>query len=139
MADTAADLGPLPSWNLGDLYPGPDSPELAGDLERCETEAKAFRARHEGKVAGMSGTDLGRAIAAYETLDEILGRVMSYAHLLYAGDMSDPEIGRFFQSMQERVNAISTELLFFALEINRIDEAELEAKLKAPELAHFRP
>jgi len=139
MADTAADLGPLPSWNLGDLYPGPDSPELAGDLERCEADAKAFRERHEGKVAAMPGTDLGRAIAAYETMDEILGRVMSYAHLLYAGDMSDPEIGRFFQSMQERVNAISTELLFFALEINRIDEADLEAKLAAPELAHFRP
>ncbi len=139
MADTAADLGPLPSWNLGDLYPGPDSPELAGDLERCEADAKAFRARHEGQVAAMSGTDLGRAIAAYETMDEVLGRVMSYAHLLYAGDMSDPEIGRFFQSMQERVNAISTELLFFALEINRIDEADLEAKLAAPELAHFRP
>ena len=139
MADTAADLGPLPSWDLADLYPGPDSPELARDLDRVEADAKAFRARHEGKVAGLPGTDLGRAIAAYEVMDEVLGRVMSYAHLLYAGDMSDPEIGRFFQSMQERVNAISTELLFFVLEINRIEEADLQSKLAAPELAHFRP
>src|SRR3546814_9417900 len=69
----------------------------------------------------------------------ILGRVMSYAHLTYAGNMSDPEIGRFYQSMQERVNAITTDLLFFVLEINRIEEAGLEAKLQAPELAHFRP
>src|SRR3546814_2561702 len=38
MADTAADLGPLPRWDLADLYPGPDSPELARDLERCEAE-----------------------------------------------------------------------------------------------------
>ena len=139
MADTAADLGPLPSWDLADLYPGPDSPELARDLERCEADAKAFRDRHAGKVAAMSGTDLGRAIAAYEAMDEILGRVMSFAHLTYAGDMSDPNIGKFYQSMQERVNAISTELLFFTLEINRIEEADLEARLAAPELAHFRP
>src|SRR3546814_14496539 len=84
MADTAAELGPLPRWDLTDLYPGPNSPELARDLERCEADAKAFRARHEGQVAAMPGTDLGRAVAAYEAIDEILGRVMSYAHLTYA-------------------------------------------------------
>lgn len=139
MADTAADLGALPRWDLADLYPGQDSPELAHDLERCEADAKAFRARHEGKVASMPGTDLGRAIASYEAIDETLGRVMSYANLMYAGDMSAPEVGRFYQSMQERVNAITTELLFFVLEINRVEEAELDVKLQAPELAHFRP
>ncbi len=139
MADTAADLGPLPSWDLADLYPGADSPELTRDLERCEADAKAFRDRYAGKVADLSGSELGRAIAAYEAMDEILGRVMSFAHLMYAGDMSDPNVGKFYQSMQERVNGISTELLFFTLEINRIDDADLEAKLAAPELAHFRP
>ncbi|EDP64163.1 hypothetical protein BAL199_06194 [alpha proteobacterium BAL199] len=139
MADTAADLGSLPQWDLADLYPGPDSPELARDLERCEADAKAFRDKHAGAVASLSGTDLGRATAAYEAMDEILGRVMSFANLMYAGNMSDPQVGRFYQSMQERVNAISTELLFFGLEINRIEEADLTTKLKAPELAHFQP
>ncbi|MEQ8394549.1 M3 family oligoendopeptidase [Thalassobaculum sp.] len=139
MADTATDLGSLPQWDLADLYPGPDSPELARDLERCEADAKAFREKHAGHVAGLSGTDLGRAITAYEKMDEILGRVMSFANLMYAGNMSDPQVGRFYQSMQERVNAISTELLFFGLEINRIEEADLADKLKAPELAHFQP
>lgn len=139
MADNAANLGPLPSWDLADLYPGPDAPELAADLDRCEADAKAFHERYEGRIATLTGTDLGQAIAAYEAMDEVLGRVMSFAHLLYAGDMSDPNIGKFYQSMQERVNAISTELLFFTLEINRIEADELEASLAAPELAHFRP
>jgi oligoendopeptidase F len=139
MAEHAADLGKLPEWDLADLFPGRDSPELTRALDACEADAKAFHAAHEGRVAGLAGTDLGRAIAAYEAIDEVLGRVMSYAHLVYAGDMSDPEIGRFYQSMQERVNAISTELLFFVLEINRIEDADLEPKLAAPELAHFKP
>ena len=132
-------LGPLPEWNLGDLYPGRDSAELKRDLERTEAGAGAFRERYEGKLAALSGAALGEAIAGYERLQETLGRVMSYASLVYAGDMSDPEIGRFFQNMQERVNAISTAMLFFTLELNRIDDAELDAKLRSPELAHYAP
>ena len=36
-------LGPLPEWDLSDLYPGRDSAELKRDLERSEADAKAFR------------------------------------------------------------------------------------------------
>jgi oligoendopeptidase F len=135
----AAALGSLPQWNLNDLYPGRDSAELKRDLERSEREAAAFRKQYEGKLATLSGAALGGAIAGYERLQDTLGRIMSYASLVYAGDMSDPEIGRFFQNMQERVNAISTVLLFFTLEINRLDDAALAEKLKSPELAHYAP
>jgi len=41
--------------------------------------------------------------------------------------------------MQERTNSVSTALLFFTLELNRLDEADLEAKLSDPALAHYRP
>ena len=106
---------------------------------RAQAEAKAFRAQYEGKLAALSGAELGAAIAQYETLQERLGRVMSYAGLVHSGDMSDPEIGRFYQTMHERVNAIETELLFFTLELNRIDDEVLDEKLAAPELAHYAP
>jgi oligoendopeptidase F len=135
----ARDLGPLPEWNLADLYPGRDSPELAADLDRGAADAKSFHERYEGKLATLSGTELGGAIAAYERQQERLGRVMSYASLAYAGNMSDPELGRFFQNMQERVNEIATVLLFFTLELNRVDDDALAKKLKHSELAHYAP
>jgi oligoendopeptidase F len=136
---TAGNLGPLPEWDLADLYPGRDSAELARDLAASESEATALRARHEGKLAALSGAALGGAVASYERLQETLGRIMSYAYLVYAGDMGDAEIGRFFQTMQERVNAITSTILFFTLELNRIDEAALTEKLKDPALAHYAP
>ena len=135
----AAALGPLPEWNLADLYPGRDSAELKRDIAESEAEAQRFRERYEGKLAGLSGAELGAAIAAYERLQETLGRVMSYAYLVYAGNMEDAEIGRFFQNMQEKVNAISTILLFFTLELNRIEDADLDKKLAAPELKRYAP
>ncbi len=130
-------LGNLPEWDLNDLYPGRDSPELKGDLERAATAATAFETTYKGKLTGISGRDLGAAVAAYEKLQDTLGRIMSYAGLVYAGDQSNSEIGRFFQMMQERVNDISSTLLFFTLEINKIEDGVLAEQLKAKELAHY--
>jgi len=132
-------LGDLPNWDLDDLYPGPDSQALKDDLDRCAVEAKAFRDRYEGKLAGLEGAGLGAAIAAYEALQETLGRAGSYAQLVYAGDMSDPEIGRFYQGIQERTTEISAQILFFTLELNRLEDGDLEEKLTAPALAHYGP
>ena len=133
------DLGSLPEWDLKDLYPGPDSPELKAALDSARSDAGAFEQRHKGRLAGLDGAALAAAVEAYERIDEVLSRVMSYASLLHAGDMTSPELGRFYQAMQEQVTAISTQLLFFTLEINRLDDAALEAKLAAPALARYGP
>jgi oligoendopeptidase F len=129
----------LPTWDLNDLYPGPDSGELAADLDRAEQAAHAFESAHLGRLGAMHGSDLAVAIAEYERIEEVLGRVMSYAQLLFSGDSNDPAIGRFYQSMSERVTVISSHLIFFALELNRLDDAVLEQKLRDPALAHWGP
>jgi oligoendopeptidase F len=133
------DLGALPEWDLRDLYPGCESPELQADLKAAADDAKAFRLRYQGKLAALDGDALGKAVARYEAMQEVLGRIMSYAQLVHAGNMTDPEIGRFYQTMQERVTDISTELLFFTLELNRLDDNVLAEKLRAPALAKYQP
>ena len=139
VAAVSADLGSPPEWDLADLYPGRDAPELARDLGGLAAAAETFRTAFAGRLAALSGAELAAAIGEYERLQETSGRITSYAELVHAGDMADPEIGRFFQTMQERVNAISTTLLFFTLELNRLDEAELAAKAADPALAHYLP
>ena len=132
-------LGELPAWDLTDLYPGPDSEALKRDLALSDERARDFRSRYAGKLEALDGAGLGAAIAAFEAIQEMLGRMMSYAQLVYSGNMSDPEVSRFFQSMQERSTAISSNLLFFSLELNRLDDAVLDEKLSAPGLAHYGP
>ncbi|MGC2203473.1 MAG: M3 family oligoendopeptidase [Stellaceae bacterium] len=134
-----ASLGGLPEWDLSDLYPGRDSEALTRDLAQLAAEAEHFRNRYQGHLADISGTELGAAVASYERMQEKIGRIMSYASLVHAGNLSDPEIGRFYQTMQERTNAVSTILLFFTLELNRLEDAELEAKLTDPGLARYQP
>jgi len=133
-------LGELPVWNLEDLYPGPESQELNADFDKVTADAIAFQEKYEGKVGDLNGDGLGAAIAAYEQISEILGRVHSYAGLLSAADKNDVEIAKFHQTVGERANSISTGLVFFTLEINRLDEGDLAAMIEgAPALARFAP
>jgi oligoendopeptidase F len=139
MNDTKA-LGALPEWDLADLYTGQDAPELEADLIAALAAAVAFAAAYQGKLADAEAGSIATAIAEYERIEEILGRVMSYAGLVHAGNVSDPEVGRFYQTMQERANDIGTRLLFFTLELNRIGDSTLDALISSsPELTHYGP
>jgi oligoendopeptidase F len=138
--DASAGGAGLPSWDLSDLYAGPEDAALAGDLKRAEADAVAFQEKFSGKLAALSGDALAAAIAEYERIEEILGRIMSYAQLRFSGDAKDPENGRFYGTMQEKVTAISSHLVFFTLELNRVEEGALEAKLKgSAALSRYRP
>lgn len=133
-------LGILPQWDLSDFYSGPEAPELAADLDLAETAADCFNGDYGGKVAGLSAADLAAAIRRYEADEDLLGRIASYAQLYHAAKVSDREVGRFYQTTVERLSAITTKLIFFTLELNRIEDAALDALLAADDgLAHYAP
>ncbi|CCG08176.1 M3 family oligoendopeptidase [Pararhodospirillum photometricum] len=136
---TAPDPAALPAWDLSDLYDGPDSPRLRADLDAIEHDAEAFRTRYLGKVGTLDGAALGEAVQAFEALSERLYRVLSYAQLLHAGDMTDVAIGQFHQAMSERGTRISSLMLFFTLDLNLIDEDTLAQRLQDPALGRYAP
>ena len=139
MEDKAAAEKDLPRWNLNDLYEGPDSASLEADLDRAAGLSEAFAERYRGRLGDLDGTALGAAIAAYEEIGEIVGKVIAYAQLLFAADTGDPQTGRFYQGVRERTTDISSETLFFTLEINRLSDEALSAMLAAPEAARYAP
>jgi oligoendopeptidase F len=135
-------LGALPEWNLNDLYPGLDSPELKWDLENAGNQCVAFETDFKGRLAALAageGGTLAEAVKRYEVLEELLGRLISYASLVYAGNSTDPVCAKFYGDVQERITAASLHLLFFTLELNRIEDAVLEAAMRDPALGHYRP
>src|SRR3954454_23245070 len=97
-AGAAADkkLGDLPEWDLADLYPGRDSPELRRDLEALAADAASFRERYETRLPALPGSELGAAVSKYERRRDIAGRIMSHADLTRAGNVADPAIAQFF-------------------------------------------
>jgi oligoendopeptidase F len=140
----AADLGVLPEWDLSHLYPGLEAPAYKADVAAILSGARAFAERYRGRLAGLlaspdAAAALHEAIVAYERLDETMGRIISYAGLVYSGDTTDPVRGKFYGDSQEKVTEASTELLFFPLELNRLDDAALEAAMRLAPLDRYRP
>src|SRR5690348_5817122 len=136
----AAKFGALPQWNLDDLYPGMDSPALKRDLDAADAECLAFEKDYKGRLAELAaGGTLAAAVKRYEALDDSLGRLGSYAQLVYAGNTTDPQRSKFYGDVQERLTAASIHLLFFTLELNRIDDAVLDEAMTDPALGHYRP
>ena len=133
-------LGNLPRWDLSDLYSGPEAAELAADLDRVDAAAKNFNNDYCGKVVSLSAAELSDAVQHYEAAEDLLGRISSYAQLYHATKVSDREAGRFFQTTMERLNSFISKLIFFTLELNRIEDDAMQALLEANEsLARYSP
>jgi oligoendopeptidase F len=137
-------VGALPEWNLGDLYAGLDDPAIKRDLDRMDADCLAFEEAYKGKLDTMArvpqaGTSLAEAVRRYEAIDDLMGRLGSYAGLVHAGNTVDPASTKFYGDVQERMTSASTHLLFFTLELNRIDDALLERAMREPALGHYRP
>ncbi|MBN7805624.1 M3 family oligoendopeptidase [Agrobacterium rosae] len=140
----SAALGDLPTWKLSDLYASADSPEYKSALEKAASDAKAFEAKWKGKLeaaAKLSGNEgLGAALKEYEALDDLLGRIGSFAGLTYFSDTSNPANGKLYGDAQSKLTDMSSHLLFFALELNRIDDATIDAAMANDPLAgHYKP
>ena len=143
-AAAAAALGELPEWNLNDLYAGIHAPELQADLDRAARDAAAFESRWKGTLAGEAEKAgegrLGEALRDFEALEELIGKIASYGGLVYAGDTSDPQRAKLYGDIQEKMTDASAHLLFFALELNLIDEALIQQAMDAdPAFGHYRP
>jgi oligoendopeptidase F len=137
-------LGTLPEWDLTALYSGMDAPALADDLYRGETEALAFEAAYKGRLEEIArgagaAAGLAEAVTRFEALEDLLGRIASYAGLVYAGDTTDPARAKFYGDIQEKITATSSHLLFFTLELNRIDDGLIDQAVTQAPLARYRP
>src|SRR4029079_9886596 len=52
-------LGDLPEWNLKDLYPALDSPEVKQDLDLADSECAAFEQDFKGRLAALAAGEGG--------------------------------------------------------------------------------
>src|SRR5690606_28089206 len=104
-------------------------------------EAKRIKESYQGKLAGLAsdGAALADAIAAYEQLADLMGKLGSYAGPLYAANQTDPARAKFYGDISETLTRISTDLIFVELELNQIDEATLEKSFADPKLARYKP
>ena len=125
------------TWNTGLLYPAPDATELETDLASFDALAADFRGRYFKKIATLSPDQLLAAVREYETLQTTMAKPFCYAHLLFAGDSSDDAILSLAQRCSELGNRLSQQLLFFDLELMKLDDEAFERLRALPEAGAY--
>lgn len=129
----------LPEWDLSDFYDAPKSATVVKDFTRLEKLCADFKKAYEGKVAGLSGDALYKAIAEYEMIQELAGKLGSYASLLFAKHMTEPSRAQFYQNTSEKLTTLSSQILFFTLDLNKLSDKDMQAKLKSAKLQKYEP
>ena len=136
----SGNLGKLPEWDLSDLYKGEDAVELTRDMTWLEKACADFAGNYEGKLDSLNADGLLDCIDAYEKIEMIAGRIMSFAGLRYYQLTTDGGRAQFMQNCQEKITDFTSKLVFFSLEINRLDDSALQVLFdKNPTLARYKP
>ena len=128
----------LPEWDLSHLYDNPQSDALAQDMAHAKRAANEFVECYGN--TDFTALSLAQAIGDYEILSDLLGRIGSYAQLLYAADMTHKQHASFYQNISDDLTMISGSLIFFTLAINALDDDTLTTwqRTHAP-LAKYAP
>ncbi|MEM8654847.1 MAG: oligoendopeptidase F, partial [Pseudomonadota bacterium] len=133
-------LGNLPEWNLDDLYTGEDAPELKHDLDWLEEACKSFAADYENKLDQLDAKGLLDCIQRQERINQVAGRIMSFAGLRYYQLTTDAGRAKFMSDLQEKITNFTTPLVFFTLELNRLEDDHLDGLLgQNDDLARYKP
>lgn len=130
----------LPSWDLSDLYQSIDDPKIEQDIKTAKTQMNNIIDKCKGKMSDMTGDELAHIIAEKEKMDQTLGRVMSYAGLLYQADTSDLKVAKFMGDLSARLTDMSSPFVFFTLELNALDDDNIQKKYaQSTKLSHYKP
>ncbi|MEM9972902.1 MAG: M3 family oligoendopeptidase [Pseudomonadota bacterium] len=139
-ATQTTEFGELPNWDLSDLYPAPDAPELKSDLDWLEAAAADFAREYQGKLASLGAGEMLDCVKRNERISAVAGRIMSYAGLRYYQNTTDAERAKFMSDCQDKITGFTTQLVFFSLEFNAIEDAAYEALFATdPDLARYKP
>lgn len=136
----AKDLGDLPEWDLSDLYTSEDAPELKRDLDWLEQACASFASDFEDKLADLDAAGLLDCVLRNEKINQIAGRIMSFAGLRYYQLTTDAGRAKFMSDVQEKITNFTTPLVFFTLELNRLEDDHLDGLFaQNADLARYKP
>jgi len=127
-------------WNLGDLYEGTSDVRVEKDLKRISANADRFEKKYRGRIKSLSltATELAGSVRELERLSEGIGKILSFAYLLFASDTQDPENGAFRSSMQQKSTELEKKLIFFYVEWVSVPERRAKKLMNSPELSEYR-
>ena len=132
-------LGDLPVWDLSDLYKSHNDKKLSSDIKEVKSISKTFIEKYKGNLEQLNSSQLNEAINYYERINQILGKLYSYASLSFAINTDKSEYGQHYQKIKELGSEIYAQLVFFELEIMNLNKQSSQDHLASNYLKKWGP
>lgn len=130
-------LANLPRWDLTDFYKNTQDPTIQRDLNTTKDKVSKFVENYAGKLT--SGQSILSAIKDYEVIEDLMAKLMSYAFLNSTTQLKEAEPQQFLQHIQEQITNLATPLVFFNLEVSKLDDAVLtQGYADMPDLKRYQ-
>ena len=135
----------MPEWDLSEYYKGTDDKQIDKDLKKYAQLAAAFAKKYKGKVAALDAKAFVAALKEIEDISKLGSKLGGFAYLNSTTRLMDAKASALYQKVSEALSEAGTDLLFFGLEYNKMDEKAIrkleedkEVKVYAPYLKRVR-
>ena len=127
-------------WDLSDLYSGLKDKKINRDLSDILKKSQAFEKKYRGKINSTKLTpkSLLNSVKDLEYISDKMGRLLSFAYLVFAADTGNPENGAFLQMVQEKCTQARKHLMFFELEWIKLSNKKVKSLLGNKTLANYK-
>lgn len=134
-------------WNLGELFPGFDSPELESAFDNVEEQVASFEGVRGKLTPDINTETFLDVVRASEETARVINRVYAFAGLSFAADTQDQNAQSLIGRVQQFVAEIQNRTLFFNLWWKDLDDANAQRLMDAAgdyryyleEIRHFKP
>ena len=129
----------LPIWNLSEIYKDIKDPNIGKDIKEISKLSNEFLKKWKGRIKELSATDFVNCIEKYQAINESIYKIGTHSSLTFATNMEDPEISRYNSSISDQITEILSSLIFFTLELSKIDDKTIESWMKKNSAQKWQP
>jgi len=137
----------LTKWNLGELFPGFESPELQGAFDNVEEEVTSFEGVRNKLNPDIDKETFLDVVRASEATTRIVNKIYAFTGLSFASDTQDQTAQTYMARVQQFAAEMQNRTLFFSLWWKELDEANAERLMAdagdyryyLEEMRHFKP
>ncbi len=110
------------NWDLTDIYKSIKDKQVDKDLKTYKKNVEDFAKKYKTKIAKLSARDFNKALKEYEAMSAIASKLGIFAYLNVSTQFNNKEALSFYQNIEEKLTEYGKPLIFFSLEINKLDE-----------------
>jgi oligoendopeptidase F len=137
----------LTKWNLNELFPGFDSPDLQAAFDNVEEQVTSFEGVRGKLAPDMDAETFLEVVRASEATQRIVSKIYAFTGLSFSSDTQDQTAQTYMARVQQFAAEMQNRTLFFSLWWKDLDDANAQRLMSVSgdyryyleEMRHFKP